>query len=83
MVLVKYNKDQIVQPPESSWFGFYMPGQDVTSQPLQQTPLYVNDDLGIRTLDQQGKLVLLEIDSYHLDTSQDFFVGQILPFLTP
>lgn len=39
-VLVKFLNDTTVIPNESSWFGFYTPGQDVEIQTLQESKLY-------------------------------------------
>ncbi|XP_003376435.1 palmitoyl-protein thioesterase 3 [Trichinella spiralis] len=43
MVLIKFTRDSMVVPPESSWFGFYAPGQAVDVIPLQETELYKNN----------------------------------------
>lgn len=41
LVLVKFDKDTIVQPRETEWFGFYAPGQAKKLLRLQETELYL------------------------------------------
>lgn len=40
-MLVMFEKDTMVQPRESEWFGFYKPGQSVELQTLQDSDLYI------------------------------------------
>lgn len=39
-VMVKFDNDTMVQPRESSWFGFYKPGQSKKLQTLQESDIY-------------------------------------------
>jgi palmitoyl-protein thioesterase len=80
-VMVMFLNDQMVQPRESSLFQFYYPGQDKLVQPLIQSPLYVNDWLGLRTLDTSGRLHLLTTPGDHLHFTDSWFVNTIVPFL--
>jgi palmitoyl-protein thioesterase len=59
MTLVLAELDHIVVPKESEWFGFFQDGSDSVMQNLTQTPTYLGDWIGLKTLDQQGKLHLL------------------------
>lgn len=40
-VMVMFANDTMVIPKESSWFAFYMPGQDKEILPLDQSVLYL------------------------------------------
>jgi len=80
-VMVRFTEDTMVQPIESEWFGFYAPGQDKNVLTLQQTPLYQEDWLGLRQLDQQGKLAFLSVVGEHLQFSIAWFNSTILPYL--
>jgi len=51
--MVKFTEDTMVQPIESEWFGFYETGQDITIIPLKESDLYLEDWIGMKTLDQQ------------------------------
>lgn len=39
-VMVRFEKDSMVQPVESEWFGFYKNGQSVEVETLQESNLY-------------------------------------------
>lgn len=79
-VMVKFTEDTMVQPIESEWFGFYAPGQDQTVLPLRQTPLYTEDWLGLKQLDQQGKLAFYTVVGEHLQFSMQWFNETIIPY---
>jgi palmitoyl-protein thioesterase len=79
-VMVKFLNDTIVIPRESEWFGFYAPGQDTTVLSLQETALYTEDWLGLKAMDQAGKLVFLSTDGEHLQFTDQWFLENLLPF---
>ena len=70
LVLVKWSKDSVVIPSMSAHFGFYSPEQDDVILSLNQLSLYKEDWLGLRTLDQTGRLHLREV--MHLSFSLVF-----------
>lgn len=82
LVLVKFINDTIVQPRETSWFGYYRPGQDTELVSMEETSLYKDDRLGLRAMKEAGQLVLLETEGDHLQFTKDWFVKNILPILT-
>lgn len=41
-VMVKFEKDTMVQPIETEWFGFYKPGQSKEIESLQESALYID-----------------------------------------
>lgn len=51
----------MVQPIESEWFGFYAPGQDKQIQSMRDTAVYQQDLLGLKTMDQAGKIDFLSV----------------------
>lgn len=77
-VMVKFLHDTMVVPPESEWFGFYVPGQDKVTQPLNETMLYQQDVLGLKEMYDQGKLVFLAVEGDHLRFSEQWFVEEII-----
>lgn len=77
-VMVKFLEDSMVVPRESEWFGFYAPGQDVEVLPLQQTQLYLEDRLGLKEMDEAGKLNFLSVDGDHLNFSDEWFLQEIV-----
>lgn len=82
LVLVKFENDTIVQPRESQWFGFYEPGQDKVIQSMEETRLYTEDRIGLKELNESGRLKLLQTEGNHLQFSKKFFVENILPILS-
>jgi len=81
-VMVKFLKDTMVQPIESEWFGFYAPGQDVQIISLQKSQLYLEDWLGLKEMDEQGKLAFLSVNGDHLQFSDAWFFANIAkPYL--
>ncbi|XP_069359085.1 palmitoyl-protein thioesterase 1 [Maniola hyperantus] len=81
-VMVKFNNDSIVQPKETEWFGFYAPGQAKKLISLQQSKLYKEDRLGLKKMDEDGKLVFLSQPGDHLRFTEEWFIENILkPYL--
>lgn len=81
LVMVKFLRDTMVQPRESEWFGFYRLGQDTEILPMRQTQLYLEDWIGLRTLDEAGKVYALSSDTDHLRFTDAWFDEHILPHL--
>ena len=81
MVLVKFTRDEILDPIETQWFGFYHPGQVTTIQPFNETELYKEDWIGLRTLDESDRLDLLPIDRDHMDVPDSDFKYLIKNYL--
>ncbi len=65
-------------PKESSHFEFYLPGDAYQLLPLRESPLYLEDWIGLRTLDESGRLVFLEEDAGHTDSDGQFFAEEIV-----
>lgn len=76
--MVKFLKDSMVQPRESQHFGFYKEGQAVVEESLRETRIYKEDRIGLREMDQSGKLVFLEIDGDHLQMPSGWFEREIM-----
>jgi palmitoyl-protein thioesterase len=73
LVLVLFAQDRTVIPKESSWFGSYPPEQEEGEGggekeivPMHQQPLYVEDWIGLRTLDESGRVVFVSCDAEHM-----------------
>ena len=63
------------------WFGFYAPGQDKTILPLEQSPLYLEDWLGLQKLDSAGRLQQLSCIGDHLQFTNEYFIDTVIPYL--
>ena len=68
-----------VVPKESSHFGFF---NGTTLLRLQNTPLYQQDWIGLRSLDEAGHLALLHAPGRHMQFSLQWFVQNVVhPYL--
>ncbi|XP_069125987.1 palmitoyl-protein thioesterase 1-like [Argopecten irradians] len=82
-VMLKFTLDTMVQPRESEWFGFYKPGQDKEVVPLQNTPMYTEDWLGLKAMDTDNRLHFLSYPGDHLQFTEEFFIDKIVkPYLS-
>jgi len=59
--LFKFDLDTVVIPRASSWFGYYKEGSTSNLLEMRQLPIYIEDWIGLKTLDEAGKLHLLDI----------------------
>lgn len=71
LVLVIFEKDKTVVPKESSWFGSWSiadPDEDEEPEMLtmKQQPLYTEDWIGLRSLDEAGKVFLESCPGEHM-----------------
>ncbi|CAK5082883.1 unnamed protein product [Meloidogyne enterolobii] len=65
-VLIKFLKDEKMQPKQTSWFGFYAENDTNTIIPMEKTRLYQEDLIGLKTLEESGRLHFLSINGEHL-----------------
>jgi len=80
-VMVMFNQDQTVIPKESAFFEFYTLGQDVEVQPLNESAHYQENWLGLKTLDESGRLHFFAVDGGHVQINYDWVAEYIIPFL--
>ncbi|GFS13547.1 palmitoyl-protein thioesterase 1 [Elysia marginata] len=81
LVLVKFADDTMVDPKDSEWFGFYDEGQAVKVHNMTQSKLYQQDLLGLKELNESGRLALLASPGDHLQFTDAWFEANILKFL--
>lgn len=80
-VMVQFTEDTVVFPRDSEWFGFFKPGSFKERQTLQQSQLYTEDWIGLKTLDSEHKLHFLAAPFDHLQFTQQWFVQNVLKFI--
>ncbi|XP_025111565.1 palmitoyl-protein thioesterase 1-like [Pomacea canaliculata] len=78
LALVMFLQDTMVDPKESEWFGFYVPGQAKEIMPLTQTKLWLEDRLGLQKLNDTGRLHFLSSDSDHLRFTDTWFIDNVI-----
>ncbi|XP_050428727.1 palmitoyl-protein thioesterase 1 [Adelges cooleyi] len=77
-VLVMFTNDTIVIPKETEWFAFYTPGQDIQITPLEESVIYLTDRIGLRALQESGRLHFLSVPGNHLQFTEDWFLSEIV-----
>ena len=83
MVLLRFEEDDVIAPRESSWFGCLAPKSRRRVVPLEQSELFEQDWLGLRGLQEAGRLHLLSKPGRHLSFNRSYFRRAIIaPFLS-
>lgn len=80
-VMVQFTQDTVIFPRISESFGYFANGSVTDVLPLKKTAQYQQDWLGLRTLDQQGKLTFLSCPTDHLHFTHQWFIANLLPYL--
>ena len=77
--LIKAKRDSVIVPKESSWFEFYdKKGENIV--PLKESDFYINDYIGLRKLDEEGKVQFVEIDQEHVLYNMKEYREEIVQF---
>ncbi|EJF58190.1 alpha/beta-hydrolase [Dichomitus squalens] len=75
LVLVLFSADKTVVPKESAWFGSYASsngtGDEKTIVPMRLQPLYTEDWIGLRTLDETGRVTLETCEGEHMQLKEE------------
>ncbi|KAI4354708.1 hypothetical protein L6164_003553 [Bauhinia variegata] len=81
LVLVMFEHDTILIPKETSWFGYYPDGTFDPVLPVQETKLYTEDWIGLKTLDEAGKVKFVNVSGNHLQISNNDLKKYVVPYL--
>ncbi|XP_024045393.1 palmitoyl-protein thioesterase 1 isoform X2 [Citrus clementina] len=81
LVLIMFEQDSVLVPKETSWFGYYPDGSFDPLLPAQQTQLYTEDWIGLKTLDEAGKVKFINVTGSHLEISRSDMKKYIVPYL--
>ncbi|KAG2302129.1 hypothetical protein Bca52824_030780 [Brassica carinata] len=81
LVLVKFEDDKVIVPQDSSWFGFYPDGAFKPLLPAQQTKLYTEDWIGLKTLDDAGKVKFVSVKGEHIIMANLDVAKYVVPYL--
>jgi len=79
--MVRFNNDTMVQPIASEWFGWYLPGTDNVTIPLEETTLYTEDWIGMQVLNTANKLDFIATNGDHLQFTEAWFVENLIPYM--
>lgn len=81
LVLIMFEQDTVLIPKETAWFGYYPDGSFKPVLPPQETELYTEDWIGLRTLDEAGKVHFISVQGRHLGISEEDMQKHIVPYL--
>jgi palmitoyl-protein thioesterase len=79
LMLVAFTEDTMVYPHESEWF-WQMDAQGNLLK-LEETDFYNEDWIGLKSLDEAGKVQFISVDGDHLQFSQSDVTNTFVPFL--
>ena len=78
-VMIWSKADTVLNPPESGKFSFFDESLNVIQ--LDETPLYKNDLLGLKYLDEKGRLHMRETNCSHVDHRNPVCSDQLFAIL--
>ncbi|CAL5331290.1 unnamed protein product [Camellia sinensis] len=81
LVLIMFEHDRVLVPKETSLFGYFPDGSWSTVLPAQETKLYTEDWIGLKTLDEAGKVKFINVSGGHLHISTSDAKKYIVPYL--
>ncbi|XP_010449613.1 PREDICTED: palmitoyl-protein thioesterase 3-like [Camelina sativa] len=81
LVLVMFENDTMLIPRETSWFGYYPDGASTPVLPPQKTKLYTEDWIGLKTLDDAGKVKFISLPGGHVEITKEELVKYVVPYL--
>ncbi|XP_057478667.1 uncharacterized protein LOC130766021 isoform X2 [Actinidia eriantha] len=76
-----FEQDTVLIPKETAWFGYYRDGAFDLILPPQQTKLYVEDWIGLKTLDIAGRVKFISVPGFHLRISAGDAKQYVVPYL--
>ncbi|KAK7252691.1 hypothetical protein RIF29_36827 [Crotalaria pallida] len=82
LVLIMFEQDTVLIPKETSWFGYYQDGSFDIVLPPQETNLYIEDWIGLRTLDEAGRVRFISVPGGHLGISEKDMKKYVVPYLS-
>ena len=85
--MVVFSNDTTVVPKESGWFGSYSPpiedgtnAEDLPIIPMREHPVYTEDWIGLKELDERGSIVEIVCEGPHMHISQECWVPLVERF---
>ncbi|KAL5724101.1 palmitoyl-protein hydrolase [Ranunculus cassubicifolius] len=81
LVLIMFEHDTVLIPKETVWFGYYPDGAFDPILSPQETELYTQDWIGLRSLDEAGKVKYISVEGNHLGISRGDMKKYVVPYL--
>ncbi|CAL1375915.1 unnamed protein product [Linum trigynum] len=83
LVLIMFEEDEVIVPKETAWFGFYPDGEFNPVLPVQQTRLYQEDWIGLKQMNEEGRVQFVKVPGGHLGISDSDLKQYVIPHLLP
>ncbi|WRX17118.1 Palmitoyl protein thioesterase - like 2 [Theobroma cacao] len=81
LVLIMFEQDNVLIPRETSWFGYYPNGAFKPVIHPQETKLYTEDWIGLKTLEDAGRVHYISVSGGHLGISRKDMKKHVVPYL--
>lgn len=81
LVLIMFQQDTIIIPPQTAWFGYYAVNDFTTVQATEETDLYKEDWIGLRALDESGRVTYIAFPGDHLSINDLEIRDYVVPYL--
>jgi len=82
LVLIRFANDTIVVPRDSAWFGAYAdgatPGGGGRVVEMRDSRAYAEDWIGLKTLDESGRLVMFDCPGEHMHFADEWFEEHVI-----
>ncbi|CAL6005713.1 Palmitoyl-protein_thioesterase [Hexamita inflata] len=81
-VLFGSKNDEVIQPHESAWFGFF-DSTDETVLQMEEREIYQNDNFGLKTLNTQNRIIRIETGMKHRENieNETFVKENVVPWV--
>ncbi|XP_028762667.1 palmitoyl-protein thioesterase 1 [Neltuma alba] len=81
LVLIMFENETVLIPKETSWFGYYPDGSFKSVLSPNQTKLYIEDWIGLKSMDEGGKVKFISVGGDHLQISDKDMQKYVVPYL--
>ena len=78
-MFIMFANDTMIYPKETAWFWQLQADESIT--PVTETDFYKNDLIGLKTLNEAGKVKFVEWIGDHLQFSYEQIQNVLAPFL--
>lgn len=79
-LFIMWDNEQTIVPKESSWWGQWDNNYNLLHR--NQTRLYQEDLIGLKTLEETGRATFITIPGGHMDYTWEEVDSIVIPFLT-
>ncbi|CAL6009379.1 Palmitoyl-protein_thioesterase [Hexamita inflata] len=82
-ILFASENDGVISPWQSAWFGFFENENDAVVQKMEERDIYQEDLFGLKTLNEQGRIVRIRSGLDHFSYLKDeaFIKEQVAPWV--